>query len=184
MRAPVVFYFLFNFDESPFGILQLRLEEPICSLRQHLAVFEILIDEERREPLADLHRPARVVRHVTHPEPIAFDDLNVDVVRPHSLDDVLHDASAAEVLIQVKVLNDALQPRAAENLLADRLKPILDPGRHRRSHVTLGHALWHQHNEGLGFVPIWQRSRVSNRGKPSDEHRHGDEPLATPRNPQ
>ena len=40
-------------------------------------------------------------------------------------------------LVQVEILDDALEPRAAENLLADGLKAILDSRRDRRPARTI-----------------------------------------------
>ena len=54
---------------------------------------------------------------------VALHDLDVDVL-PHPLDDVLHEVGLRAIGVQVEVLDDALQPRPAENLLADRLEPI------------------------------------------------------------
>ena len=84
-------------------------------------------------------------------EGVALDDLDLDFV-PHPLDDVFHDRGATLVGVEVEILDDPFEPRAAEDLLGDRLQPILDARGHRRAHVALRHALRHDQDQGLGVI--------------------------------
>ena len=60
---------------------------------------------------------------------IASDHLDVDVFA-HSLDNLLHDVGPTLDGVQVEVADDALESRAAQDLLSDRLHPLLDAGGH------------------------------------------------------
>jgi len=56
--------------------------------------------------------------------------------------------------VQIEVLDDPLQARAAENLLSDRLQPILDSRRHGGPDVALGHPLRHDQNQRVGAKDV------------------------------
>jgi hypothetical protein len=59
-------------------------------------------------------------------------------VRMRSMMSSISSLVGAFLRIQVEVGDDLLEPRAAHDLLADRLQPILDARRHRRPDVALG----------------------------------------------
>ncbi len=75
-------------------VLELGLEELAGSLRQLLAVFQVLVDEQARQPFGDPHGRDRRLRDVAHPERVAAHGLNADVPA-HPLDDVLHEPAVA-----------------------------------------------------------------------------------------
>ena len=72
------------------------------------------------------------------------------------LDDVLHDPHAALLLVQVEVLDDALEARAAEDLLLDRRQPVVELGRDLRADEALGHPRRNHQNQRLGLVKVRQ----------------------------
>ena len=89
--------------------------------------------------------------------------------------------SARSFAIQVEVGDDLLEPRAAEDLLADRLQPILDARGHRRPDVALGHALRHDQDQRLGAVEVRQLVDDRRRHAANEQRRQHDQPLAPPR---
>ena len=115
-------------------------------------------------------------------ERVALERLDPDVARAHLLDDVFHDPGLALLLVQVEILDDALEPRAAQNLLADRLQPIFDARRDRRPDVALGHLLRHHEDDGLRPVPVRQIVRHHDRADRDQHKRQHDRPLAARRN--
>jgi len=70
-------------------------------------------------------------------------------VAAHLLHDVFHDAGPALFRVEVELLDDPLEPRAAHDLLRQRLQPILDARRHGRPHVCFRHALRYDENDCL-----------------------------------
>ena len=59
--AAVLLELLLVLDQPPARVFELRFEELIRPFGQHLTVAQVLVDEQRREPLGDPHRRARIV---------------------------------------------------------------------------------------------------------------------------
>ncbi len=136
-------------------VIELALQKLIRALGELRPLVDVLFDEERGEPLGDRHDLPRVVAHVAHPERITLDDVDIHV-QAHLLHDILHGAGAALVHVQVVVEDDPLEPRAAHDLLADGVEPVLDLGCDRRPHVALGHTLRHDEHQRVGTILIGQ----------------------------
>ena len=120
----------------------------------------------------------RVVADERDAERVALERVDADVARAHPLDDVFHDADLALALVQVEVLDDALEARAAQNLLADRLETVLDSRRHGRPHVGFGHLLGHDEDDGLRTISVRQIVRDDHCRERDDHKRKHDRPLA------
>ena len=147
--AAVILEPLLVLDQTPPRVLELRFQELVGALGQHFPVAQILFDEQRRQTFGHPHRGSRVAGGEADAEGVALDDLDFDFL-PHPLDDVFHDRGAALVGVEIEILNDPFEPRAAQDLLRDRLQPILDARGHRRAHVALGHALRDHQDQRLG----------------------------------
>ena len=73
-------------------------------------------------------------------------------VTTHRLDDILHDPPRSLGLVQIHLLDDPFQPGAAENLIGERRKPLLDRLVHRRLYVVVRHLLRDDHDQRLGAI--------------------------------
>ena len=67
-------------DQTPPRILELRLEKLVRAFSEHLTIAQVLLDEQRRQPLGDPHHGARVPADIADPEGVALDDLHVDLL--------------------------------------------------------------------------------------------------------
>src|SRR5207244_1364638 len=122
--------------KTPPRIVELAFQKLVRPFGQHLPIAQVLLDEQRGQPVRHAHRRLWIAGHVAHAERIALDRFDVDV-RAHSLDDVLHHYRLAGLAIEIELENDPLEARTAENLLADGLQTILDTARDGRPNVAL-----------------------------------------------
>ena len=157
----VLFKLLLVLDKPVASILELRLQELVRSLCKRLAITQALVDEEGGEPLRHVHRGEWIAGDEAHAKRIALHDLDADLL-PHPLDDVLHDVGLTAIGVQIEILNDALQTRAAQNLLANRLHSFFDARGNRRAHVILGNPL--RDHEDQRFRPIEVRQVMREHG--------------------
>ena len=175
--ATILLERLFVLHQPPARVFELRLDEFVRVLRQHRPVPQVLLDKQRCQTLGHLHDRLRLLAGEADTERIALDDLHVDVA-PHPLDDVFHDRGTPLFAVQIEVLDDAFEARAAENLLADRLQTILDARRDRRLHVGLGHALGHDQDQRLRPELVRQLRRHERRRSRDDDARQQHRPPA------
>ena len=164
------------------GFFHLLLEELIGSHGQPLSILQVLFDEERGKALGDLHDLVRRITLVRHAEQIALDDVDGDVV-PHVRDHSFARRCFPLLRIEIELADDALEPRLAQNLRADRQQPLLDRLRNGGTHVVLRHALRHDENQRRRAIAIRQRQRHPDGGHREEERRPDDEPLPLPQNP-
>ena len=149
----------FVLDQALACIGELRLQKTVGAFRQLLPVAEVLFDEERRQAVRHSHHGLRIVANVGNAKRIALDDdLDVDVPA-HILDDGLHELCAPLDGVEVEIANDPLEPGTAENLLCDRLQPVLDFRGDRRLDVGLGDTLRQHENQRFRSVPVRQEQR-------------------------
>jgi hypothetical protein len=174
---------LFLLDQPAASVFELRLEKLVRAFRQHLAVAEVLLDEQRRETFGHSRNSPGIGTRITDPERLTGEDVYPDVAA-HGLDDVLHDPRPAFVGVEIEVLNDSLQPTPAENLLNERLQTIFDSRGDRRTHVLLGNALRDDQNDRLGSIPI--RKCMHNKGGGCGDNRewHQEHPNSRLDNPK
>ena len=133
------------------------LEELVRAFGQHLAIAQVLVDEQRRQPLGDPLRGPRIVGLIADAERVALDDVDARCrVRIRSTMSSMTAGRALRLGYRLKSVMIALEPRAAQDLLADRLQPILDARRHGRLHVALGHPLRHDQDQRLRAVAVGQ----------------------------
>ena len=151
-------------DQPAPRVLELRLEKLVRALGQHLAVPQVLFDEERGQPLGDPHHRPRLVADVADTERVAPDDLRLDVLC----------ASRSTMSSMIPVLRSSayrlnswmirFEPRAAEDLLHDATaagprsasSPSIARSSRARAAARPG---WR-----LGPVPIRQKTRPDRRG--------------------
>ena len=118
MQFAVLLEFMLLLNQTAPGVFELRLQELVRPVCQHLTVVQVLLDEQRREPFRHPHDRTRFSARVRHSEGVAFDDLDIDVAT-HPFDDILHDSGFALFVVQVEVLDDPLQTRTTQDLLRD-----------------------------------------------------------------
>ena len=110
---------------------------------------------------------------------VAFDNLDVDVPA-HLLDHVFHDRGLARLRVEIEVLNDALETRAAQDLLLNRLQAVLDPGRDRRLHVALRNPLRHDQNQRVRPIQIRQGAHPRSHAHRNRDGGKNRPPLSAP----
>jgi hypothetical protein len=177
--AAVLLQLLLRLDQLAARVLELRVQELVRVLGEVLAVADVLLDEQRRQALGHLLRRLRIVADVADAEGrVAFGDRRDVDVAPHPLHDVLHHFRPAQALVEPEVGDDALEPRAAQNLLVDRRQPLLDRRRHRRLHVRVGHALRHDHDQRFRPVLVDELVRHPRGRRGAQDHQAGDLPPA------
>src|SRR5258706_10834690 len=115
MPLAIGFELFLLFDQTAPGVLHLHGEKLVRSFRQYLAVTKVLFNEQGREAIRHPHNGRRIVANVRNAERISLENLNLDVV-PHPLDDILFDSSAPLLRVEVEILDNPLQTRAAEDL--------------------------------------------------------------------
>ena len=120
-------------------VLELDLEEFRGAGRLALARLQVLLDVQGREGVRDDRDRARIAPLVTDREghrgiaPAARLDaleLQLDVL-PHAPDDLFAGDVVPQIAVEGEAVDQGLQPRAAQDLLADRLEPSLEGAGHR-----------------------------------------------------
>ena len=110
------------FHESAASVFELSKQKLIGAFGQHFPVPQILFDEQRRQAFGHPHAPCadrspmNPTRNVvTCSIASTFISMFFRILSTISS----HDARAAFLLVQVELLDDALEPRSAQNLLRD-----------------------------------------------------------------
>jgi hypothetical protein len=112
----------FVIEKSTTCVFQLRPKKLTRLVGLDRPVLKALGDELRRQALRDLHRHARIVADETNREisrlsaPIGRNP-DRDVLA-HQLDDVFRQHRSALIRVEIEILDDPLETRAALNLLA------------------------------------------------------------------
>ena len=139
MLTLVLFQSLLVLDKAAARVLELRVEKLVRSFGLHFTIAQVFLDEQRRQPFGDLLRGCGIVTDEAHTERVAALDLDVDVCASTRSRPPWRPCAASPR--RVEILNQSLQTRPAQNLLAQRRQTILDSRRHGRLHVALGHPL-------------------------------------------
>ena len=84
------------------------------------------------------------------------------------------------VRVEIKAVDNLLQPRAAQDFLDHDLQTFLEIAGDIRPHDMLGHALVFHHDEGFGPVGLGQDPTDTPHDCPSQKQRQQKPPAATP----
>ena len=180
---------LFLRVEPALGLVELGLEELGGVRRLPLADLQVLLDIEGRERVGDLCHRVRIPPTEAHrerdggaPSPRRLHSLELDLnIAPRLLDRRLTKARPPpQVRVEVEALDEGLEPRAAQNLLADGLQPGVHFPRHRASDEGLRYLLALHEDRRRRAIEARQRRRDgqgAGEGSGEDEERQEFAPL-------
>ncbi len=177
--------------EPALGVVELHLEELGGAGGLPLAGLQVLLDVERGQRVRDDRDRLRISPAIGegerggHAPAIGVGSAQLEADVPaHPVDRLLARARPLQIGVEAHPGDQGLEPRAAQDLLADGVQPDLELAGHGGAHERLRDLLPLDHHERGGLVEVRQAHDHRGRGGEGQEEHDDPEPLpAVPEGP-
>src|SRR3989449_3293922 len=177
---------VFQLVQPLLRLRELHLEKLRGAGRLALPDPQVLLDVEGRQGVRDKGNRARIAALITDREGygglalapyVDALQLQLDVIA-HTHDDVFERDPFPRIGIEPEAVDQRLEPRAAQDLLGDRLKAGPEGARHGRLHEDLGDLLGLHDHGGCGTIDHRPESDAGYRERAARRECENAEPLA------